>query len=302
MRDFIDNLMNRSAEANLQNDGDYIGEDGLLYCGKCCTPKQYKVHFPFAPDDELDIVYCNCKCKNELIEVEKQAEHQQKAKDLIAYNRRRAFTDKHSEMITFNLDENPENEISKLARNYANSFNPDSSKGLVFYGGCGTGKSFFAACICNVVIDRGYTVRFTSVSEIEAKLWNAENGKGTVYSELREYDLLVLDDFSTERKTEYMNEVVFNIIDNRYRSGKPLILTTNLAPDEFNTTNRSQQRIFSRLFEMTIPVRVTGGDKRKAILKKTMQDEINKIMNYSCEAESHADIQKRLGIEDSTAD
>lgn len=300
MKDFIDHLIDKSAEANPKTDGDYTGDDGLLYCGKCNTPKQCKVHFPFMPDGELDIVSCNCKCKNERIEAARQVENQQKAKELIAYNRCCAFTDRHSETITFNLDENPENEISLLARNYAYSFDPTTSKGLVFYGGCGTGKSFLAACICNSIIDRGYTALFTSISEIESHLWNAQNGKGAIYSNLREYDLLVLDDFSTERKTEYMSEIAFNVIDNRYRSGKPLILTTNLAPHEFNTTDRTQQRIFSRLFEMTIPVKVIGNDKRKEILKSTMQDEINKIMTYSGEEESIADIHKRLGISDNT--
>ena len=42
------------------------------------------------------------------------------------------------------------------------------------------------------------------------------------------YDLLIIDDLGAERGTEYAVENVFNVIDRRYRSGKPLIITTNL--------------------------------------------------------------------------
>ena len=35
-----------------------------------------------------------------------------------------------------------------------------------------------------------------------------------------------------ERGTEYGLEQVFNVIDSRYRSGKPLIVTTNLTLDD----------------------------------------------------------------------
>ena len=37
-----------------------------------------------------------------------------------------------------------------------------------------------------------------------------------------------IDDFGMERGTEYALEQVYNIVDSRYRSQKPLIVTTNL--------------------------------------------------------------------------
>ena len=44
--------------------------------------------------------------------------------------------------------------------------------------------------------------------------------------------LLILDDFGMERGTEYGLEQVYSVIDSRYRSGKPLIVTTNLTLDD----------------------------------------------------------------------
>ena len=51
-------------------------------------------------------------------------------------------------------------------------------------------------------------------------------------SRLCRYPLLIIDDFGMERGTEYGLEQVFNVIDSRYRSGKPLIVTTNLTLDD----------------------------------------------------------------------
>ena len=41
------------------NDGDYV-KDGLLYCGKCNTPKQCIIIWPITR--ETKTVGCICKC------------------------------------------------------------------------------------------------------------------------------------------------------------------------------------------------------------------------------------------------
>ena len=43
-----------------------------------------------------------------------------------------------------------------------------------------------------------------------------------------EYDLLIIDDLGVERSTEYAMEQMFFVIDSRYRSRRPMIITTNL--------------------------------------------------------------------------
>ena len=54
----------------------------------------------------------------------------------------------------------------------------------------------------------------------------------THLSRLCSFPLLILDDFGMERGTEYGLEQVYNVIDSRYRSNKPLIVTTNLTLEE----------------------------------------------------------------------
>ena len=90
-------------------------------------------------------------------------------------------------------------------------------------------------------------------------------GKQNYLDSLNEFDLLVIDDLGIERNTEYVNELVYNIIDARYRSGKPMIITTNLKySDLHNAEDTSKARIYSRIIEMCLPVLVGGEDRRKS--------------------------------------
>ena len=59
-----------------------------------------------------------------------------------------------------------------------------------------------------------------------------------------------------ERGTEYGLELVYNVIDSRCRSGKPLIMTTNLTLEELqNPEDTAPARIYDRLTEMCTPPR-----------------------------------------------
>ena len=71
-----------------------------------------------------------------------------------------------------------------------------------------------------------------------------------------------------------MGEIVQSVIDARDKSGLPLIVTTNLTPQELkNATDIRKQRVFSRLFEMCFPLEVPGEDRRK----KKLRDEIGEL-------------------------
>ena len=78
------------------------------------------------------------------------------------------------------------------------------------------------------------------------------------------YPLLILDDFGMERGTEYGLEQVYSVIDSRYRSRRPQIVTTNLALQQIqNPPDTAHARICDRLLEMCAPVRFAGGYFRR---------------------------------------
>ena len=90
---------------------------------------------------------------------------------------------------------------------------------------------------------------------------------------LVKYDLLIIDDLGAERGTEYAVENVFNVIDRRYRSGKPLIITTNLHLSMLiNEQSLYKKRIYDRILELCIPVCVNGASKRTTTAKEKMKE------------------------------
>ena len=68
-----------------------------------------------------------------------------------------------------------------------------------------------------------------------------------------------------------MNEIRYNVICDRYDRGLPLVITTNLIPSEFKSTDINDKRIYSRIFERGVFVSVTGEDKRRLHMKANMK-------------------------------
>ena len=81
---------------------------------------------------------------------------------------------------------------------------------------------------------------------------------------LQQYSLLVIDDLGVERDTAFSVEQVYNVIDTRARSGKPLIVTTNLSMKDLqNPPTLAHKRIYDRVLEMCpIRLKLTGESRR----------------------------------------
>jgi DNA replication protein DnaC len=110
------------------------------------------------------------------------------------------------------------------------------------------------------------------------------DGRNAYLERLNRCRLLILDDFGMERGTEYALEQVYNVIESRTRSGRPLIVTTNLSLSELqNPTDTAHARIYDRVLELCIPICFTGESMRRARagtkmdrLKTMMQESVNR--------------------------
>lgn len=256
-------IASRAAAANPKEDGDYYGPDGLLYCHKCGTAKQTEVQLPWK--DEPQIVACLCKCMKEQRDREEAARKKAEKEMLIRRNRAAAFPEADFADWRFDTDDGGNPKITKIMQNYVEHFDEmyESGKGLLLYGAVGRGKTFAAACVANALLDKGRTVLMTNFMRIVNTTSGMYEGRQEYYDSLNRPDLLILDDLSAERKTEYMQEIVYSIIDARYRAGKPLIVTTNLSLEELKKPSEiTSQRIFDRVLEMTVPIEVKGANKR----------------------------------------
>ncbi len=132
--------------------------------------------------------------------------------------------------------------------------------GLLFAGNVGAGKTFAAACIANALIEQGSSVMMTNFSKILNSLTGLmSEEKNAFIANLMRYSLLVIDDFGIERSTEFAVEQVYNVIDERYKTKKPLIVTTNMSITELkNPAGVAYQRVYDRVLAMCAPVLFDG--------------------------------------------
>lgn len=137
--------------------------------------------------------------------------------------------------------------------------------GLLIWGDVGTGKSFFAGCIANALLEQTVPVLMTNFARILNSLTGIYSEDRNQFIEsLNQYSLLIIDDLGMERKSEFANEQVFNVIDSRYRSKKPLIVTTNLTLDEMKCQDElSRVRIYDRILERCVPVKINNQNIRE---------------------------------------
>lgn len=179
-------------------------------------------------------------------------------------NRNDCFNDLAYRNMTFDRDDRPENLLSKAAQAYAENFQPALEQhGIMFTGNVGTGKTFYACCIANAVIDRGCTAWVTTLQPLVRALCSYEAAE-KILAKIRKVDLLVLDDLGSTALNDFTTDKIFEIVDERYRSGKPLIVTTNLNPDEAWKSSIGMRRIFDRLRERCRHVVMDGESRRRA--------------------------------------
>ena len=88
-----------------------------------------------------------------------------------------------------------------------------------------------------------------------------------------EYDLLIIDDLGVERSTEYALEQMFFVIDSRYRSRRPIIITTNLIKlsELKNSPDLAHTRIYDRILERCAPILFDGKNFREENARATKQ-------------------------------
>ena len=215
-----------------KSNGGYYGKDGLLYCGKCHTPKEafFANNLVLMGKNRHPV---DCRCRKMEREQQEVAIRQQKHSELVRRLKAGGFSD------TAMLDWNFENDDGRAPQmHYAHRYVEQwqticaENLGLLLWGGVGTGKSFLAGYIANALMEQEVPVRMTNFARILNELNGSFSGRNDIVDKLCRYPLLIIDDFGMERGTEYALEQIYNIVDSRYRSQKPLIVTTNLTLGE----------------------------------------------------------------------
>ena len=254
----------------LQSDEYFNETNHLIYCSKCNTPRQCRHEL----QGKVLIPSIRCKCQQEIFEQEEAQRKLHEKQMEIEHLKTSGLQDKSLYDYTFAKD-NGSNPEMKLAHNYVSNWEEmkANASGLLIWGDVGTGKSFFAGCIANALLEKGVPVLMTNFSRILNTLTGMHfEDRNQFINSLNRYSLLNIDNPGIKLNTDYALEQVFNVIDSRYRSGKPLIVTTNLTLDDLrNPEDTAHSRIYDRLLSMCVPVRFTGDNFRQEAAQRKME-------------------------------
>lgn len=156
-------------------------------------------------------------------------------------------------------------------REYAESVDErlDSGESLWISGGVGTGKTTLAMAVSAAAARAGRSVAIYSLPKLLARIrrtYDAAAGEDSYlafFERLTSVDLLHIDDLGAEKRSDWVLEQLYAIVDERYGSERSMVVTTNLEETELE--EQIGQRTVSRLVEMCGqlgPLSVGGRDHR----------------------------------------
>ncbi len=264
--------MENAANEGMKAADDYMDtETGLLMCGKCHTKKQKKISFLGVER----VAGCLCQCAAE--EMEREREKHREEEELLHIRQMKSAGLQDSTFFDYtfaNCDET--HPCVQYARRYVGNYAEfqKNGQGLLFWGNVGTGKTFLAGCIANALMEKNIPVLMTSFPKLLNALGGLYSGEKNEYlKSLNQYRLLIIDDLGVERDTPYVLETVYLVIDERYKSGKPFIITTNLSLEELrNPADLEHGRIYDRIMERCVPVAFSGKNYRTDKGRKNMEN------------------------------
>jgi DNA replication protein DnaC len=142
----------------------------------------------------------------------------------------------------------------------------DSGRGMWLFGDTGTGKTTLAMLISKEVLGAGRSVAIYSLPKLLARIrrtYDSEPGGDSYlafFQRLTSVDLLHIDDLGAEKRSDWVLEQLYALINERYEAQRSVLVTTNLQHKELE--EQIGARTVSRLSQICDEVPLFGSDRR----------------------------------------
>lgn len=242
------------------------------YCGKEYV--ENKGILPNLPDFMKEAIKyipsCDClekKKQEQFAELSRQYEEEGKRNRVKKYKDISIIDKKFYESKFENAENIP---VINLLKKYSEKFKSigTAPAGLFLYGSVGTGKTYAASCLANDLMTNGKTVLFMSFALYLIKIregfknYSEEtNIESEILKHVKTCDLLIIDDLGIENVKEFAAEKLFTLLDTRYRTKKPFVITTNLSIEAIK--EKFGERICDRINGSTYKYECKGESRRK---------------------------------------
>ncbi|MEX0972245.1 MAG: ATP-binding protein [Solirubrobacterales bacterium] len=139
-------------------------------------------------------------------------------------------------------------------------------QGLWLFGDTGTGKTTLAMLASKEALEQGNSVAIYSLPKLLARIRRTyetdpnEDSYTRFFERLTSVDLLHIDDFGAEKRSDWVLEQLYALVNERYEDERSIMLTTNLTMDKLE--DQIGTRTVSRLMETCEQVPLFGTDRR----------------------------------------